>query len=122
MSETTWTEGPGPLRDVREGMTVVDSAGSELGTVAEVKMGDAESATGQGQQLEPPDDLVTGVARAVWSGPELPDGAAARLVRLGYLRVDRAFARDVYAAADQVEGVREGTVDLAVTEDQLVAA
>ncbi|TDD66459.1 hypothetical protein E1262_22180 [Jiangella aurantiaca] len=110
------------LGDVREGMTVVDALGEELGPVAEVKLGDPEAVTTAGQEPAPGgDDLVGTAARAIWSGPDLPEQEIARFRRVGYLRVDRAMARDLYAAADDVHRVDGEMVRLSVPADQLVS-
>ncbi len=110
-------DGPG-LGDVREGMTVLDPDGQELGTVAEVKMSDPGAVTGAGQEMPPDNDLVSAIARAIRPG-ELPEQIAARLTRLGYFRIDQRLARDVLVAADQVAHVEDGQVQLNVSEDSL---
>ncbi|RIQ20536.1 hypothetical protein [Jiangella rhizosphaerae] len=110
------------LGDVREGMTVVDALGEELGTVAEVKLGDPEAVTDAGQEPGPGgDDLIGSAARALWSGPDLPAQEVARLRRVGYLRVDRSLAKDLYAAADEVHRVDGEMVRLSVPADHLVS-
>jgi hypothetical protein len=81
-------------------MSVADSAGEEVGKVADVQMPD------------------TGVR------PEVADGVAGRLMAAGYLRIDSAglFSGDVYAAGDQIAGSVEGapaTVTLNVPRSEL---
>ncbi|MBB5789239.1 hypothetical protein [Jiangella mangrovi] len=120
MTDTSGFDGADRLSDVREGMTVVDALGEELGTVAEVKMGDPEAVTAAGQQAEPGgDDLLTSVVRSIWDAG-LPEQEAARLSRVGYLRVDRTLARDLYAAGDEVHRVDGEMVRLSVPADHLV--
>ncbi|PSK98699.1 hypothetical protein CLV30_11982 [Haloactinopolyspora alba] len=114
------SDGPGPLRHVHEGMPVLDADGDDLGTVTELKMGDAEAATTAGQELPESEGLVRPFGHAARLEPELPEQAAARLLRVGYFRVDRPMARDVYVAADQVDRVEDGTVHLAVPLDMLL--
>ncbi|PZF81655.1 hypothetical protein [Jiangella anatolica] len=109
------------LGEVREGMTVVDALGEELGTVAEVKLGDPEAVTTAGQEPAVGGDLLGTVGRAVWSGPDLPAEEVARLRRAGYLRVDRTLARDLYAAADEVHRVDGEMVRLSVPADHLLS-
>jgi len=55
--------------------------------------------------------------------PQLPPPLAERLLRTGFLKVDRKglFRRDVYAGADQIAKVDNGTVHLAVDQDMLPA-
>lgn len=119
MTDSTHQQGPGLLRDVHEGMTVLDADGDDLGTVAEVKMGDAEAATGAGQQMPESNDIVSSFGRAIRPGSGLPEQIAARLIRIGYFRVDRRLARDVYVAADQVQIVDADQVRLNVAADML---
>ena len=51
----------------------------------------------------------------------MPPDEAARLVRLGFFKVDAKgiFAGDLYVAADEVATVREDTVYLTKTKDEL---
>lgn len=121
MTDTSGFDGADRLSDVREGMTVVDALGEEIGTVAEVRMGDPEAVTTQGQETEDGDDLLSTAARGIWSGPGLPDQERARLLRVGFLRVDRTLAKDLYAAADEVHRVDGEMVRLSVPADRLVS-
>jgi hypothetical protein len=54
--------------------------------------------------------------------PKLPPELAERLLRTGYIKVDRKglFRHDVYAGADQIAEVENGTVHLAVDQDMLL--
>ena len=103
----------GPIEKVVEGMRMVDANGKEIGKVDFVKMGDPEAITTRGQDE---------AAR-----PNLPKPFADRLLRIGYLKVDRKglFARDVYVAASEIDRVEEDpvkgdTVVLNVSEDMLL--
>ncbi|SDS97949.1 hypothetical protein [Jiangella sp. DSM 45060] len=117
---TDENDAAGLLGDVREGMTVVDALGEELGTVEEVRLGDPEAVTDAGQRSDADGgDLLDVAARAVLSGPDLPEEEAALLRRTGYLRVGRILARDLYAAAGDVHRVDGEMVRLRVPADQL---
>jgi hypothetical protein len=98
----------GPIEKVFEGMRVVDSAGNEVGKVEFVKMGDPEavSITGQDRELM----------------PDLPSPFATRLLRVGYVKVDRKglFARDAYVAASEIDRVEDNTVYLNIPKDMLL--
>jgi len=101
-------------------MRVVDSAGEDIGRVDYVKMGDPQAVTIQGQQTGP-DTLVEQLAEAV-AGPEpdLPPSVAARLLRIGFFKIDSpGVGRDRYAAADEIADVTDDSVLLAVTGDRL---
>jgi hypothetical protein len=94
---------PDPLAQVNVGMRVVDSAGDEVGTVADVYM------PGTGPE------------------PETEAGDAERLRRGGHVRVKGSglFTHDVYVEGPQVAEVAEvdgGMVTLSVPRESLVRA
>ena len=112
------------IANVAEGMHVIDSTGTDLGTVEEVKMGEPGAATAQGQHTGEPHGIVESIVETV-SGtePEVPDELAEHLLRVGYLKVDGKglLDRDRYVAADQIAAVEADTVHLRVTRDQVGA-
>ncbi len=92
---------PDPLAQVNVGMQVVDAAGEEVGTVADVYMPD------------------TGPE------PEVGAGDAQRLRRSGYVRVKSGglLHHDLYVEGPQVADVAEmggGVVTLNVAKDALI--
>jgi hypothetical protein len=99
----------GPIEQVHEGMRVVDADGDEVGTVELVKMGDPGAVTTEGQD--------TGLDE-----PYLPAPFADRLLRVGFLKVDRKglFSRDVYVAATEIDRVDKDTVVLSVPQRMLL--
>jgi hypothetical protein len=101
----------GPIAHVHEGMPVVDPSGQRIGKVELVKLGDPEAVTTQGQ------DTVPGE-------PRVSDEARQRLLRLGFIKIDRRgmLRPDVYAAADQIGRVQNGVVHLSVGERDLLRA
>jgi hypothetical protein len=88
----------GPIEKVFEGMRVVDANGKEIGKVDFVKMGDPDAVTTRGQDEG--------------ARPNVPPPFADRLLRIGYIKVDRKglFARDVYAAASEIDRVEDDPV------------
>jgi hypothetical protein len=88
----------GPIEKVFEGMRVVDANGKEIGKVDFVKMGDAEAVTTRDQDEG--------------ARPNVPPPFADRLFRIGNINVDRKglFARDVYAAASEIDRVEDDPV------------
>jgi hypothetical protein len=113
-----------PMELVREGMTVVDSAGEKVGKVEDFKMGDPGAATDEGNEL-PDGGLMGDVARVFGDErePDVPGPARARLLRTGYIKVDSPgflVETDRYVPADHVESVSGDTVRLRVTKDMLV--
>ena len=99
----------GPIEQVHEGMRVVDADGNKVGTVELVKMGDPEAVTTEGQD--------TGLDE-----PNLPPPFADRLLRIGFLKVDRKglFARDVYVASTEIDRVDNDTVVLSLPQHMLL--
>jgi hypothetical protein len=88
----------GPIEKIFEGMRVVDANGKEIGKVDFVKMGDPGAVTTRGQDEG--------------ARPNVPPPFADRLLRIGYIKVDRKglFARDVYAAASEIDRVEDDPV------------
>jgi hypothetical protein len=105
----------GPIELVREGMRVVDAAGDEVGRVRFVKLGDPEAVTTQGEQVDP-------AFRDDDGEPLVPPPLRARLLRLGFVKIDAKglFKPDRYAAATDIARVHGDTVHLAVKQDQLL--
>ena len=114
----------GPIEMVREGMTVVDSAGEKVGKVEGLKMGDSEAATDQGNELQ--DTGFLGDIAEAFGGderePDVPGPARARLLRTGYIKVDGGFLieTDRYVPADRIASVQGDTVHLSVPKDRLL--
>lgn len=113
-------DGDGPMSKVRDGMTVVDSTGEEVGTVAAVQMGDPQAVTTEGQEPAENSGFLERIGEAIDAGHGLPPQAEAQLRRTGYLKIDsKGIASDVYASAEQVSDVSGDTVRLATEADQL---
>ncbi|GAA4993299.1 hypothetical protein [Actinopolymorpha pittospori] len=113
----------GPITQVREHMSVVDAEGKRLGTVAEVKMGDPEAATEQGQQMTSRSDIASTVL-AAFGGREpfaVPSCEAGDLLRKGFVKVDPrgVFKRDFYISAEDVLGVDDRSVRVAISAAQV---
>jgi hypothetical protein len=98
----------GPIHLVREGMQVADVAGAKIGKVVLVKMGDPEAVT---------------VEHVPAAEPYLPDELAQRLLRTGFIKIDRKglLKRDVYAGADEIDAVDGDLVQLSVAVDVLAS-
>lgn len=108
----------GPLVDVHEGMTVVDAAGEDVGTVERVKLGSSNAVSTDGGHT---DDA--GLFRwFVSTGPEVPEPARQQFLRYGYLQVDGGGLpdNDVYVRGDRVSSVSDGVVVLSVPKDRLI--
>lgn len=111
---------PGPVREVREGMQVLDVDGQDVGTVAQVQMGDAQAATGEGQQGS---GGTSALVMAFTAGPTVPEQERERLVRLGHLRVAGGLlSGDRYVTADHVVDVDGDRVQLDVPGAALLEA
>jgi hypothetical protein len=113
---------PGPIADVAPGMTVVDSNGAEVGKVEKVKMGDPEAVTTEGQDVGESEGVVRALADSVFGAePDVPGPLAARLLRIGYVKVDGKglLQADRYVAADEIAEVADHTIRLTVPKDHL---
>lgn len=119
---TTYSHGDeaGPIRDVREGMRVIDAAGEDVGTVAEVKMGDPDAATTEGESMGS-GNFLTQLARGFGSDSGLHPQEQERLMRMGYLKIDGegAFSGDGYVSAAHVKEVSGDRVQLDVSKDAI---
>lgn len=104
------------IEQVREGMHVVDSNGKKVGKVEALKMGDPEAVTADGQIDPETGGLVnTGIA-AFAAASKLPHHTVERLLRLGYVKVDKPglLAGHAYFAADELDRVEGDTLWLQV--------
>jgi hypothetical protein len=111
-----------PIAQVVNGMTVVDRTGEEIGTVELVKMGDPESITTEGQQPAQGEGVVHALADSIFGAePDVPGPLAARLLRMGYVKVDGKglLETDRYVASDQIAGVDQDVVRLNVSKEEL---
>jgi hypothetical protein len=115
-------EGRPPIAAVRTGMRVLDSTGREIGTVEDVKIGDPRGLTPERQVAGETESFLDHVVESV-SGPEpdVPPALAAKLIRLGYVKVDgkELVDRDRYVAADEIADVTEDMVHLSVPRNRL---
>lgn len=107
----------GPISQVEIGDRVVDAAGTEVGKVKFVKMGDPNAATAQGQAGGEPPILWFGDTYGLG---DLPPQAQHQLMRVGFILIDISLARDKFAGAGMIDRVENNTVYLTVTEDHLL--
>lgn len=112
----------GPIARAHEGMRVVDAAGTNIGQVQEVSMGDPQSVTSAGQGSSER-GVIAAAVHIFDGGDQLSPQAHERLARLGYVRIDTAgmFEGDRYAASDQLDDIVDGVLYLTVEKDQLLA-
>ena len=85
------------VAQVTDGMAVIDSIGTQAGTVTAV---------------QPPGTDVR---------PDVIVGAAEQLMGAGYLRIngEGLLSNDVYASGDQIARIDEGVVELRVRREDL---
>ncbi len=112
--------GSAPLAQVREGMTVVDANGDEVGEVSYVKMGDPEAMTTMGQEMDT-GGFLTGGLFGGGDQPDVPEPFRSELIRDGFVRVDSKgfFGSDRYLTANHIATVSGDTVTLNVTRDSI---
>jgi hypothetical protein len=139
---------PGLIDEVREGMTVRDSTGAEIGSVSLVKLSDPGVVTPEGQDTDAQTGIpVVPVTPAAGVGtsspgvggtplgvggifavgavggtePDVPDEFADRLRRTGYVKIGKGlFRHDLYVGADQIDRVTTDEVTLTTDKDHLV--
>lgn len=105
-----------PVRHVTEGMRVVDADGADVGKVTDLKMGDPQAATAEGQETE----QLGLVSVLLSSEPRVPEQQARHLLRTGYIKVDRSglFSGHLYVSGEDIAAVSDDVVRLAfVVED-----
>lgn len=100
------------IEQVREGMHVVASDGKKVGKVEDLKMGDPEAVTSDGQTDPETGGLVNTAIDGFAVSSKLPRHAAERLLRMGYVKVDKPglLAGHAYFASDELDRVEDDTV------------
>jgi len=120
---------PSPLERAREGMTVVDETGRQLGTVARIQLGDPQAVTTSDEDTYPREPAViaapagaTGGTTAfgaamplVGNGVEdlnLPDQLRRELVRTGFVELDgpELAGAERYVSGDRILDVSGDTL------------
>jgi hypothetical protein len=116
------------LDQIREGMTICDPAGNDIGTVDFVRLSDEDPAT-PGPEVVTADPLprdtgntLIGALADAFRTDDIPDTLRDRLLREGFIRVDVAglFAADRYVMPDQIASVSGDKVTLAVDKESLM--
>lgn len=111
------------LAGVRHGMRVFDGKDAPVGYVCSVKRADP-LAIGGGQRIGQATDLLALLSGIRAVEPKVSSvQAAARLVRLGYIKIDGRSVDHVnrYAVAEEIREVTDDTVRLAVLRHTLTA-
>ncbi len=108
---------------VRTGMKVFDAAGDEVGSVADLSMGDPEAATVEGNEVRPTGGVLRDLAEAVSDTsdePNVPEPLHSRLIREGYVKISPGvFRSDVYVSSEQIGQVDQDRVTLTVGRHEL---
>ncbi|MEV7329706.1 hypothetical protein [Micromonospora sp. NPDC093244] len=101
---------------ITTGMSVIDVAGTEVGTVDLVQRGDPNAVTVQTPTADPGSSLDELIEATAVEEPDVPADLAARLLHTGYLKVTTELTQSgaVYVPADQIGAVADGRVRLAV--------
>jgi hypothetical protein len=100
------------MEQVHEGMHVVASDGKKIGKVEDLKMGDPEAVTSDGQTDPETGGLANTVIESFAVSSSLPRHAAERLLRIGYVKVNRSgfLAGHGYFASDELDRVDGDTL------------
>ncbi|MCA9906648.1 MAG: hypothetical protein KC547_22490 [Anaerolineae bacterium] len=113
---------------VREGMHVFDMNGDKIGKVEFVRMSDEDPSTEYPETVTPGaideqnSSFIEEIADVFTDWPQLPEEMRERLLRSGFVRIDRGLLKsDAIATPEQIARVSEDGVHLNVTEDNLFA-
>lgn len=100
------------IEQVREGMHVVTPDGKKIGKVEDLKMGDPEALTSNDHAAHEMGGLFGTVIEGFAETARLPHHTAERLLRLGYVKIDRSglFAGHEYFASDELDRVEDNTL------------
>ncbi len=100
------------IDQVREGMHVVAPDGKKVGKVEDLKMGDPEAVTADGQTDPKTGGLVGTLIDDFATSSRLPRHSAERLLRIGYVRINRTglFAGHTYLGSDELDRVEGDTL------------
>lgn len=116
------------LQEIREGMSVRDPSGAEIGSVEFVHFSDEDPSTPGPESVTVSPALhdqrtswVDFIADA-FRNDDLPESLRDRLLRRGFIRVDAdgLFAADRYVMPDQIASVSGDQVVLKVGKDELL--
>ncbi|WP_229229218.1 hypothetical protein [Sinomonas cyclohexanicum] len=111
------------LEGVQLGMSVIDAAGEELGTVEFVRAPDLKAAAFEERVASIHGLISLGVGSIVGVEPKVPPEMALKLFREGYLKVTAPhfWAENYYAAGDAIARVEGRTVYLSLKRQELDA-
>ena len=100
------------MRQVRDGMHVVGSDGKKVGKVEDFKEGDPDAVTADGEMNPETDGVTDGPIDAFASEANLHSHEAERLLRIGYVKIDRKgfFAGHAYLGSDELDRVEGDTL------------
>lgn len=100
------------IEQVREGMHVVGPDGEKIGKVQDLKMGDPEAVTADGQTDPETGGLLGTLVDDFAETSRLPRHTAERLLRLGYVKIHRAglLTGHEYVASDELDRVEDDTL------------
>ena len=114
------------LRQIHEGMKVIDRTNKQIGEVEMVMFGDDDPATPELEasglsQRGRRDTLMENIADA-FRTDELPEEVREKLLHQGFIRVDAdgLFAADRYVMPEQISRVDADAVTLTVSKDELI--
>lgn len=110
------------LERMHAGMAVVDSTGSEIGSVAYVGMGDPQAAGTRGNELPRPSFLGQ-LGMAVFGDerePNVREPLRAKLLREGFVKIEGSIGSETrYVPSSRLAGVSDTTVTLDARAEDL---
>ena len=116
-----------PMTRIQEGMEVFDTHGDKVGSVRTVKFGDEDPDTPKVEAVQGfpadqrHDNLIMHIAEALAGMPDIPEEVQARLLRYGYIQIDRGLMQsDAVASGEQIASITDDTIYLNAAEDMLL--
>lgn len=116
------------MRDIREGMKVLDSTNKEIGTVEWVKFGDDDPLTPEPEagdvnpiERQRRNTFIDDIADA-FRTDDIPEEVREKLLLQGFVRIDAEglFAADRYVTPEQIERVSKDKLMLNVSKEDLL--
>ena len=100
------------IEQVREAMHVVAPDGKKIGKVEALKMGDPEAVTSDGQTDPETRGMIGAVINDFAETSGMASHTAERLLRIGYVKIDRSglFTGHAYLASDELDRVEGDTL------------
>ena len=110
------------IDDVTKGMRVIDAEGAVLGKVSKVEQPNPKAADFEEMTIASTQDFINLTLTAIFgASPRVPKEMAAKLFRVGYIKIDGHgfWSGSFFAGSDTIERVESGSVHLRLKRHEL---